>query len=235
MKKTSPFQFKKFVIHHDCCSMKVGTDAVLLGSWVDVSHAKMILDIGTGSGVIALMLAQRTDDDVQIDALEIEQADASQAKENILRSPWAGKVSVFEKSLQEFELSKRYDLIVSNPPYFANSLLPPSTHRRRTRHTEHLTFAELITHSLRLLNSNGTLAVIIPVQEGNNFRQVASNNGLHVKRQLAFYSRKEKPQERWLFEFGFDSITPREERMILYESGDLKSIDYINLTKDFYL
>jgi len=235
LKKLPPFQFKKFSIHHERCSMKVGTDAVLLGSWVDVSNAKTILDVGTGSGVIALMLAQRTDDNVCIDAIEIEENDVSQAKENVSHSFWPKKVSVFEESIQEFEPAVKYDLIVSNPPYFTNSLLPPTVHRKRTRHTEQLTFEELIAHSIRLLNPTGTLVVILPVQEGNDFKQLALKKGLHVKRQLAFHSRREKPQERWLFEFGFEQFKPKEEKMILYESGDLKSSDYINITKDFYL
>jgi tRNA1Val (adenine37-N6)-methyltransferase len=124
---------------------------------------------------------------------------------------------------------------VSNPPYFTNSLLPPAAHRSRARHTEHLTYPELIIHSLRLLTSTGTLAMILPVQEGHNFKQLAFKNGLFVKRQLAFYSRKEKTQERWLFEFGFRQDWPKEESLILYEKENLKSSDYINLTKDFYL
>ncbi len=235
MKKLPPFQFKKFVVHHDRCSMKVGTDAVLLGAWVDINRAKRILDVGTGSGVIALMIAQRTSDDIRVDAIEIEKQDAMQAKENILISSWSKKVSVFNQSIQEFESTIKYDLIVSNPPYFINSLLPPAVNRARTRHTEKLTFEELITHSIRLLDSSGTLVVILPVKEGNDFKQLASKNELYLKRQLAFYSRKEKPQERWLFEFGFEQIKPKEEKLILYEAGDLKSNDYINLTKDFYL
>jgi len=215
--------------------MKVGTDAVLLGSWVNISEAKRILDVGTGSGVIALMLAQRTTDTIQIDAIEIEENDAEQAKMNVLNSPWPSKIFVFNTSLQNFAPTLKYDLIVSNPPYFINSLLPPSSHRQRTRHTEQLTFEELITHSIRLLNPTGTLAIILPFQEGNSFKQLASKHELHLKRQLAFFSRKEKPQERWLFEFGLGSVETKEEKLILYDTGDIKSDNYINLTKDFYL
>src|SRR6478736_5523769 len=215
--------------------MKVGTDAVLLGSWVNISEAKRILDVGTGSGVIALMLAQRTTDIIRIDAIEIEESDVMQAKKNILDSPWQNKVVVVKTSLQNFEPGIKYDLIVSNPPYFINSLLPPSSHRQRTRHTEQLTFEELITHSIRLLNPTGTLAIILPFQEGNSFKQLASKHELHLKRQLAFFSRKEKPQERWLFEFGLGSVETKEEKLILYDTGDIKSDNYINLTKDFYL
>jgi tRNA1Val (adenine37-N6)-methyltransferase len=235
LKNLPPFQFKKFAINHDRCSMKVSTDAVLLGSWVDAGKSKIILDVGTGSGIIALMLAQRTNHAVQIDAIEVEDEDVSQAKENILFSPWPNKIFAFKTSFQNFEPALKYDLIVSNPPYFINSLLPPSPNRQRSRHTEQLTFEELIAHSIRLLNPTGMLAVILPFQEGNDFKQLALENKLYVTRQLAFYSRKEKPQERWLFEFGFEQVKPKEEKLILYEAGNMKSNDYINLTKDFYL
>jgi len=181
------------------------------------------------------MVAQRTDREVRVDAIEIEKADAAQASDNVLRSSWSHKISVFEKSLQEFNPEVRYDLIISNPPYFIQSLLPPSPHRTRTRHTQQLPFSELISHAVRLMKTTGTLAVILPVQEGNHFRQLASGNGLQLKRQLAFYSRKEKPQERWLFEFGFTQAHVIEEKLVLYDEANVKSGDYINLTKDFYL
>jgi len=178
--------------------MKVGTDAVLLGSWVNVEGAKRILDVGTGSGIIALMLAQRTDEDVKIDAIEIEKNDAAQASENILSSPWPDKISVRHTSVQEFHTDLRYDLIVSNPPYFINSLLPPSQERTTARHANDLSFDELISHSLRLLKPEGRLAVILPFAEGNIFKSLARQNQLHLIRETAFHSRKEKPQERWL-------------------------------------
>ena len=235
LKKILPFQFKKFSVNHDRCSNKVGTDAVLLGSWVDIHQVRTILDVGTGSGVIALMLAQRTDGDVHIDAIELEKEEASQAKENVLRSPWPNKISVVEKSIQAFNPDIKYDLMVSNPPFFTNSLLPPSVHRVRTRHTEQLTHHELIDHAIRLINPSGTLAVILPVAEGNNFKQLIFKKGWQVKRQLAFYSRKEKPQERWLFEFGIHPNPPQEEKLVLHKTGNLKSNDYIKLTEDFYL
>jgi tRNA1Val (adenine37-N6)-methyltransferase len=215
--------------------MKVGTDAVLLGSWVEVSKARRILEVGTGSGVIALMLAQRTGDEVQIDALEIEKEDAAQARENVLGSPWPNKVSVFKEAFQEFNSGVQYDLIVSNPPFFTNSLLPPSPHRTRTRHSQQLTFDELISDAIPLMKATGTLAVILPFQEGNDFRQLAFKNGLHIQRQLAFYTRKDKAQERWLFEFGFTQGQPKEEKLVLYDKANLKSSNYLNLTKDFYL
>lgn len=235
MKVHPPFRFKKFSVAHDRCAMKVGTDAVLLGAWVKVTDAQTILDVGTGSGVIALMLAQRTGETTLVDALEVEKEDAEQAKENFDTSPWASRLRVIQKTLQQFNPDSLYDLIVSNPPYFSNSLLPPSADRTRTRHTHHLTFEELIQHSIRLLKPNGRLAVVLPYQEGLNFKQIAHDLGLHLHRQLAFFSRKGKQQERWLFEFGFEKQLLHEETLTLYDDGDTKSEKYILLTADFYL
>src|SRR5258708_26636997 len=172
------FQFKRFSISDDHCAMKVGTDAVLLGAWVSIDGARRILDVGTGCGVIALMLAQRTNDDVAIDAVEIEVADAHQAGENISKSPWPEKVVVHQKAIQELDIGERFDLIVSNPPYFINSPLPPAPPRAQARHAKSLTSEDLIDQSLRLLRPSGTLAVVLPFAEGNKFRQQAEAKGV---------------------------------------------------------
>src|SRR5690349_11091056 len=113
-----PFSFKKFIVHDDQCQMKVGTDGVLVGAWVDVSGVSRVLDIGTGSGLIALMVAQRTPNEVIIDAVENLEPDARQAKENADRSPWSQRIHVHCSTIQNFSRAKYYDLIVSNPPYF---------------------------------------------------------------------------------------------------------------------
>jgi tRNA1Val (adenine37-N6)-methyltransferase len=191
--------------------------------------------VGTGSGVIALMLAQRTGEDSIIDAIEIASSDAEQAKENVLNSPWPDKIRVHQRSLQEFASDHQYDLIVSNPPYFVNSLLPPSMERTKARHVNDLTFEQLIKHSLRLLKSDGRLSVILPVVEGNIFKSIAKENKLHLHRETGFYSRKEKPQERWLLEFTRVEGELISDRIVLYERDSIKTNDYINLTKDFYL
>jgi tRNA1Val (adenine37-N6)-methyltransferase len=230
-----PFRFKQFAVAHDRSAMKVGTDAVLLGAWVNVDEVSNVLDVGTGCGVIALLLAQRTQEDAHIDAIEIEKEDAGQAQENFLRSPWPTRVHLFESSFQEFDPGKTYDLIVSNPPYFSKSLLPPSADRARTRHTHQLTFEELIDHSLRLLKPSGRLAVVLPYQEGIHFKSIANQKGFYLLRQLAFFSRKDKPQERWLFEFSRNKKAMQEETLVLYTDGDTKSEEYLRLTQDFYL
>ncbi|MBS1507414.1 MAG: methyltransferase [Bacteroidetes bacterium] len=234
MKVHAPFRFKKFSVAHHRSAMKVGTDAVLLGAWVNVGEAHRILDVGTGCGIIALMLAQRSDASF-IDAIDVQKEDATEANENCKRSPWAARLCVTENSLQEFNPGYSYDLIVSNPPYFSKSLLPPSAHRTRTRHTHQLSFEELIFHARRLLRESGRLAVVLPYSEGLDFKSLAHQKGFHLARQLAFFSRKEKPQERWLFEFVLAAEPLREETLTLYSDGDTKSEEYIRLTRDFYL
>jgi tRNA1Val (adenine37-N6)-methyltransferase len=229
------FRFKQFSIEDDRCAMKVGTDAVLLGAWVDISNAKKILDVGTGCGIIALMLAQRTGEDVCIEAIEIEKQDAIQALENSNQSPWAKRIKITPQSLQEFKGFESFDIIVSNPPYFINSQLPPSTDRAKARHTHSLSYQELIDHSIRLLNKEGRLAVVLPYAEGKNFLNLASLNGLICIRQLAFYSREGKPQERWLFEFSLNHAPLKNEKLVLHGAGESWSPDYQSLTKAFYL
>ncbi len=229
------FQFKQFSIEDDRCAMKVGTDAVLLGAWVDVSKAKKILDVGTGCGIIALMLAQRTERDVWIEGIEIEEQDAIQAAENSSLSPWKNRIKVTHQSLQEFKDGESFDLIVSNPPYFINSQLPPSTDRAKARHTHSLSYQELIDHSTRLLKNEGRLAVVLPYIEGKDFVNLASIRGLICIRQLAFYSRKDKPQERWLFEFALIPKPLVTEQLTLHGEGETWSPEYKALTKSFYL
>lgn len=229
------FRFKQFSLEDDRCAMKVGTDAVLLGAWVNVEGASRILDVGTGCGIIALMLAQRTANDVIIEGIEVEPTDAEQAQENTNHSPWANRVTIHSVALQDFQSSAQFDLIVSNPPYFINSQLPPTAHRAQARHTQALSFEELIYHSLRLLNANGRLAVILPFEEGNLFQSLAEQQGLFPTSRLAFYSRQGKSQERWLLEFSKIKLPIKEEQLILHGEGENWSDDYKNLTRAFYL
>lgn len=229
------FRFKQFSLEDDRCAMKVGTDAVLLGAWVNVEGASLILDVGTGCGIIALMLAQRTAHDVMIEGIEVERTDAEQAQKNVTNSPWANRVNIHSVALQDFQSPAQFDLIVSNPPYFINSQLPPTAHRAQARHTQALSFEELIYHSLRLLNANGRLAVILPFEEGNLFQSLAEQQGLFPTIRLAFYSRQGKPQERWLLEFSKIKLPIKEEQLILHGDGESWSDDYKNLTRAFYL
>jgi tRNA1Val (adenine37-N6)-methyltransferase len=229
------FRFKQFSIEDNRCAMKVGTDAVLLGAWVNIKGVKRILDVGTGCGIISLMLAQRTEEDVTIEGIEIEEQSAIQAQENLEKTSWCDRVLFHHCSLQHFRSSFKYDLIVSNPPYFNNSQLPPKAHRAKARHTDSLTHQELLNHSIRFLKVKGRLAVILPFEEGKLFVSLAKEVGLYLNRQLIFYSRKGKPQERWLFEFSFIPTILAVEYLVLYGDGEAWSSEYKSLTKAFYL
>jgi len=232
---SASFKFKQFTIHHERTMMKVGTDGVLLGAWVDINKVKNILDIGTGSGVIALMLAQRSQDMALIDAVELDEDAFGQAFENVKQSPWPEKVNTHHCAIQNFNPEKKYDLIVSNPPYFQNSQKPPDPRRLTTRHTDALSFSELITAVTNLLSWDGKFSIILPFHEGLNFITLASQHRLYCSRQWSFRTRVGKPVERWLLEFR-GTIHPKEEGEItLYSSGDEWSEKYIQLTKDFYL
>ena len=235
MKKTKDFLFKQFRVVQTHATHKVGTDGVLLGAWVNVSGSKTILDVGTGSGLIALMIAQRTDETVIIDGIDIQQADATQAKENVLSSPWAGRINIHHASLQSFVPEKKYDLIASNPPFFINSYKPPKDNRSTVRHTETLPFTDLIAFSRKNLIPIGRLAVILPTSEAERFSTIAHAHGLHLSRKCEFRSRAHKPVERWLMEFSLEQSTQHNESLTLHGHGEEWSEEYKILTKDFYI
>ncbi|CAN5257588.1 tRNA1(Val) (adenine(37)-N6)-methyltransferase [soil metagenome] len=215
--------------------MKVGTDAVLLGAWADVQNVKTILDIGTGSGVIALMLAQRTNENVTIDAIESAKGDSQQAYKNMLASPWYEKISVITVALQEFHPKKKYDLIVCNPPFFTKSLLPPAKDRTNVRHDTQLTFDELIESAIELLSAQGRLCVILPPVEAEAFSAKAQAMNVYLSHQTRFFTREGKPQERSLLQFSLTSKVPKSDSLLLYQSGNQWSENYSKLTSDFYL
>lgn len=234
-KSKTHFHFKKFSVSHEQSTMKVGTDAVLLGAWANVGDATDILEIGTGNGTIALMLAQRTPEHAMIDAVEIEKSDADQAAKNFLHSPWADRINVHHLPIQQFHTLKRYDAIVANPPYFNNSQSPPDARRYQARHTITLSYEELIASTLRLSQDNGRLSVILPYVEGLQFKELANQKGLSCSRQYSFRTREGKPIERWLMEFSRAPETAEIGEILLYADGDEWSDSYKELTHDFYL
>lgn len=231
-----PFRFKQFTVAHDRSTHKVGTDGVLLGSWVNVKETdNYLLDIGTGSGLIALMLAQRTGSTVHIDALEINADDANQARENVARSPWPERISVHVTAAQHFKSENRYDLIVSNPPYFRKSLRPPDEKRTIARHTLDLSFEDLLFTVTRLLSSGGRFGVVLPYSEAMHFITLAEHSGLYPLRITSFRTRIHKPIERMLMEFSRVKDACAKSEIVLYTKGDQWSDEYRALTFDFYL
>jgi tRNA1Val (adenine37-N6)-methyltransferase len=229
------FRFKRFSVSHDKTTHKVGTDGVLIAAWVNVQYAHAILEIGTGSGVMALVLAQRTGDNVHIDAVEIEKDSAQQAMENVAQSPWPTKVSVHNISIQAYQTAKRYDLVVSNPPFFVNSSRPPEKNRSNARHTGELTFETLIETALKFLKPEGRFALILPFTEAIAFIEKAGQKNLYCHRRCEVQSRKHKPIERILLEFGLKANQTLTDNLVIHGSNDEWSEEYVKLTGDFYL
>jgi tRNA1Val (adenine37-N6)-methyltransferase len=233
---SAPFHFKQFVIHQDRCAMKVGTDAVLLGSWVKVGNAHSILDIGTGTGIVALMLAQKTD--ASIDAIEIDKNAYEQAAENVCISPWSQQISVMHTSLQEFvgRCGRKYDCIVSNPPYFIDAYKPASAGRIAARHTDsHLSFDDLISGVMSLLLPEGSFSLILPSRESLVFMEMAKEAGLFCNSILNVRTREGKSVKRLLMMFGKKETCMTLEEMSIQDRDMAFSDEYIRLTSEYYI
>ena len=216
--------------------MKVGIDGVLLGAWAAVEGANSILDIGTGSGLIALMLAQRSD--AQIVAIDIDADAILQTNQNIKDSPWQNRIQSKEISLQQFsnEVDKTFDLIVSNPPYFVNSTNAPTLSRTTARHPNSLSHEELISNAKLLLKPTGRICLILPVDEGLKCVDFALSVGLYCTRQVTVYPKPEALAKRLLLEFSLQS-SPKIESELTIESHERHqySAEFSELAKEFYL
>lgn len=231
------FRYKQFMVMQDRCAMKVGTDGNLLGAWADCSNAATILDIGTGTGLLALMLAQRTG--AIIDAIEINESSSIQARENADNSKWGDRIFIKNISLQEYYpvAEKKYDLIVANPPYFVNSLKTPDKKRTMARHSDTLPHDELIKGVNLLLEDTGKFCTVFPTTEGNAFISEAQASGLYLVNKLNAYSNINKTEpKRLLLEFRKFSA-PLIEENITIESGvrNQYTEGFKKLLKDFYL
>ena len=241
------FRFKQFIICHDKCAMKVGTDAVLLGAWANPDNCKTILDIGTGTGVIAIMLAQKSNlsekqtrqSDAVIDAIEMDENAFLQAKENVNACKWSSRISVHHLSLQLFHRQKKekYDLIVSNPPFFAGSMKAAEQSRHLARHTDLLSFEDLLQGVLSLLSPTGKFCVILPSKEGDHFRSLAEKNKLYLSKLTRVRTKENKSEEkRLLMQFEFDRKTFYENLLVIEKDEPHSYTDeYKELTKDYYL
>lgn len=229
------FKFKQFTVRHDCCAMKVGTDAVLLGGWVRVEKAKKLLDVGCGSGVIALMAAQRSDGDVY--AIEIDKDAAGQAKENVRNSPWNERITVLNEDFKSFSVDIKFDAIFSNPPYFVNSLKCPDQQRASARHTDKFNFEDLIGRVVDLLAPKGEFSVVIPMNSVDSFKAIASSCLLYLLRETWVYTNRNKAEpKRALLAFGLQPVSSVEfNRLVIEEARGVYSKDFYNMVKDFYL
>ena len=229
------FQFKQFSVEDNQSAMKVGTDAVLLGSWVQLENEKTILDIGTGSGVIALMMAQKSK--TQIDAIDFDKASILQAERNFQKSPWFSQLRAIHISLQNYikSTAHKYDLIVSNPPFFDQSLKSPIKEKNISKHTESLKFNELAQGIRQLLNPTGKAYLILPPVEASQFIDEARIEGLFCRKKLYIIPIEGKPINRWIFEISSFRTKLIEEELTIRDKNQNYTNEYKELTKDFYL
>jgi tRNA1Val (adenine37-N6)-methyltransferase len=245
---SKPFKFKEFTINQDRCAMKVGTDGVLLGAWVSLSGKPIsILDIGAGTGLIALQLAQRSIAET-IDAIELDDDAYEQSVENFETSPWGDRLFCYHASLQEFveEIDDSYDLIVSNPPFYepplsAELTSPPkgekntSTSREVARSRVSLSFEELLGGVSKLLSSNGSFAVIIPFKEEVDFLKLAKENKLLPNRITRVKGSPNSEIKRSLLQFSFQKTAVQEDELVIELERHMYTAAYQKLTAPFYL
>ena len=228
------FTFKQFHINHDRCAMKVGTDGILLGAWAPIGAAQRILDVGTGSGLVALMLAQRSDPAVKIVGLELDEAAAAQAEENALASPWPDKVSIARGALQQYS-APVFDLIVSNPPYFVHGQHFSNAARAGARHTVSLSLAELFRHGRRLLSVDGALALVLPVQALTEATEQADSNGFVLYEKTDVITREGKDPARFLMFFSRVKHCKKTNEIVINTNNNVNGDTYVRLVAPFYL
>lgn len=214
--------------------MKVGTDGVLLGAWTDVQHSRRILDIGTGTGLIALMLAQRCEK-AQVTAIDIDTDAVSQAQENIADSPWKDRVEARLQDVCSYSTENRFDTIVSNPPYFVDSLECPDNQRTLARHANTLDAERLLGKVAELLLDDGLFSLILPADQADHIIRMAADNGLYLSHYTTVITRPGLPPKRVLMEFRKTEGSCKTDELIIELDRHVYSEGYIALTKDFYL
>ena len=226
------FRFKQFTIHQDKTAMKVGTDGVLLGAWANV-FGKRVLDIGTGTGLIALMVAQRSL--CFVNSIEIDKDAYLQAEENFSKSKWEDRLEVTNSSLQNFKPKNKFYTIVSNPPFFNNSQKTPNESRNFARHTDSLSFEELLKFTSKNLIEIGVASFIIPSDSEDDFIEIAKALKLYPSRICRVRGSENSPIKRSLIELRLQEVPCVETSLTIEISRHTYTQDYINLTKDFYL
>ena len=232
------FKFKQFTVWHDKCAMKVGTDGVLLGAWSEIDHTERILDIGCGTGLISLMLAQRCD--AEIYALDIDESACIQAQENADRSPFASQIKVVHQPLCGFVTENvqklSFDCIVSNPPYFIDSLKCPDKQRNTARHTDTLPLVDLIQGSKQLLSPKGKICLVLPYDQRERLIHYIYKENLFLKKETVVYPTPSSQPKRLLVEITHpcseetitDKLTIEKERHVYTE-------EFVAIAKDYYL
>jgi tRNA1Val (adenine37-N6)-methyltransferase len=228
------FSFKQFTIYQDKSAFKVGTDGVLFGAYADLNGVTNILDIGSGTGLLSIMLAQRCE--AMITAIEPDHDSFIQSCENVNLVKWQKRIKIVNSDLQNFNSdNERFDLIVTNPPYFCDSLKSPDPRKSAARHNDSLTTVEILTGVKRLLKDDGRLQLILPYVEGNVFIADASRYGFYCNNILKIRPLPESEIRRLILTFTRTKKIPVEKFLTIEHGRHQFTDDYINLTKDFYL
>ena len=229
------FQFKQFRVEQDACAMKVSTDACIQGAWTSIpAMANDVLDIGCGTGLLSLMLAQRNEV-IQIDAVEIDAAAAVQATSNVAASPWKERIKVYEADINSFETVKQYDLIICNPPFFTNSLLGDDEARNKVRHTISFTYAHLVNVIKKCLKENGVASVLLPYSEQTKWEQLVIANGMYISKKLQIQPRNDLKANRVISIVTLKPVKAQNETLIIYNDDKSYTEDFIDLLRPYYL
>ena len=229
------FRFKQFEIHDELSAMKIGTDGVLLGAWVDIADARSILDVGTGTGLVAIMCAQRNAQ-ARVHGIDIVEVAATEAKQNMARTAWRDRLSAEHADLRNYIPDVRYDHIVSNPPFFLTTLQSPDAARAMARHADTLPYADLVSAAERLLEPGGRLSVVLPTECAATFRRIAFER-LWLSRITEVVTREGEAPKRTLMEFRLSDspLMPRADSLTIQTKDGSYTEEYRRLTEEFYL
>lgn len=229
------FRFRQFEVFHDQCAMKVGTDGVLLGAWAGVEDDRAVLDVGCGSGLIALMVAQRAPK-ARVTGIDIDVASVKQAVENVAASPFAGRVECVVADVRSYVPGRLFTHVVSNPPFFEEDTLPPDSARMQARNTQALPLEALLQSAARLLEPDGKFSLILPHGTAERFVTLALAGGWSVARQCRVWSVARKPPRRMMLTLTRSRVDePRQETLVLNTPDGKRSEDYQRLCGEFYL
>jgi tRNA1Val (adenine37-N6)-methyltransferase len=234
MGRNNYFQFKQFTVIQEHSAMKVGVDSVMLGAWTHIGEAKTILDVGCGTGLLSLMMAQRSS--AIVTGIDIDGEACTEAAMNVARSPWPDRINIQTIPFQQFATKHpgRFDLVISNPPYFVNSSKPGDLKRKTARHNDDLPFSAFLEGCALALQPLGRISVILPADKAEDFSMLASGYGFFRSRLLKVRHFPDKPIHRILMEFTQKKITSTEEMLVIESEGQYTE-PYRQLTGEFYL
>ena len=229
-----PFEFKKFKIHQNNAAMKIGTDSILLGAWADLSDKKKGIDIGSGTGIISIMLCQRNEI-LEIDSIEVSEKAVLDAKKNIKNCKWNERINLIHKDLRLFSTENKYDVIISNPPYFQKSLKPKDLDRLKARHEVSLNYKDVLNFSEKHLLKNGTINLILPIDQKQELIEYAEKFGLSVNKECIVFPKPNKNPHRLLIELSKTKKTFESQSLTIENDGRHNYTDnYKKLTREFY-